>query len=101
MRQTGRVRLCASDPRGNPKSDWIEGYARVLDSEEAREAQRQRMAAKYRLFFWMFWLLGQARKTEVVVIEIAEEELAEEEEAEAQIPNPLKALLVSVGRRPV
>lgn len=80
VRQVSRVRLCRSNPRGTPRSDWVEGQARILDDEASLEAQIKRLAGKYRLLFWPFWLAGKLRGAEYVVIEISEAESVEKDQ---------------------
>lgn len=47
IRAIKRVRLAACDIRGNLKSDWIEGVARIVDSEEEIEAMYPAFTRKY------------------------------------------------------
>lgn len=71
IRRNGRVRVCQSDGRGAPQSDWLEAQARLLTSVEEQKVQHKRMAAKYGWQFWAFYLLAQVRRAEYVVIEIS------------------------------
>ena len=48
------VRICQSDGRGNPKGDWFEARAQVLDSDDAREKARMLFKAKYGMQFRLF-----------------------------------------------
>ncbi len=59
IRATGRVRLCASDARGTPESDWVEAQSRVLDQPADVKATEKRMAAKYGLLFHLFGVMGK------------------------------------------
>ena len=68
------VRLCASDSRGTPKSEWFEAKARVLVEPAAITAMQKRLAKKYGFQFKAFDLLGRLRQRNRVsaVIEISE-----------------------------
>lgn len=70
VRRNPQVRLCPSDARGNPQGAWITGQARLLEEPGAEAAQRQRMAAKYGLFFYFFRLIGLVRRTRYAVLAI-------------------------------
>jgi len=59
IRATGRVRLCASDARGKPESDWMDAQARVLNQPADVKATEKRMAAKYGLLFHLFGVMGK------------------------------------------
>ena len=69
---TPRVRLCESDYRGTPRGAWLEAQARILDSPEADQAQRQRLAHKYG---WQFRLIdlfrGRLKGWRFVVLEMS------------------------------
>ena len=73
IRNNGRVRIAVSDARGNPKSDWVEAQARVLDSQADEEKQRQRLAAKYGWQFHMFNFMGRFSRNKAghVALEIS------------------------------
>ena len=62
IRNNPRVRLAESDARGNPKSEWIEATATILDSPEEEARQRQRLAAKYRIMYRLFALMYRIRR---------------------------------------
>ncbi len=49
MRANPRVRLAASDVRGNPESDWVEAHAVILDTPDEIEKQHKRLTSKYGL----------------------------------------------------
>ena len=51
IRNNKQVRVCKSDARGNPQSDWIEAEARILDDPENIEQGALWMASKYGLQF--------------------------------------------------
>lgn len=72
IRNNSRVRLCKSDARGTPQSDWLEAQARVLDDPTAELKQRQRMLAKYGWQYRFFRLMSMLRKSQYVAIEIAQ-----------------------------
>ena len=56
------VRMAASDARGNPKSEWVEGMATVLDSPGAdKRAKRERLSAKYGMKYQLFGLMAKLR----------------------------------------
>ena len=59
IRANPRVRLCASDARGTPQSEWMEAQARVLDQPADVKATEKRIAAKYGLMFRLFGLMGK------------------------------------------
>lgn len=59
IRATGRVRLCASDARGTPQSEWVEAQARVLSQPADVHATQKRIAAKYGLMFHLFGVMGK------------------------------------------
>ncbi len=59
IRNNGRVRLCASDARGTPQSEWVEAQARVLEQPTDVQATEKRMAAKYGLLFRLFGVMGK------------------------------------------
>lgn len=61
IRATGRVRVCASDARGTPESEWVEATARVLSQPTDIAATQKRIAAKYGLMFHLFNLMAKVR----------------------------------------
>lgn len=61
IRNNSHVRIAVSDQRGNPKSDWVDGVATVLDAPEAEARQRQRLASKYGIMYRIFGLVGKIR----------------------------------------
>lgn len=73
IRNNGRVRIAVSDARGNPKSDWVEAQARVLDSQADEEKQCQRLVDKYGWQFHMFNLMGRFSRNKAghVALEIS------------------------------
>ena len=73
IRNNGRVRIAASDSRGNPKSDWVEAQARVLDGQADEHTQQQRLAAKYGWQFHMFNLMNRFSRNKAghVALEIS------------------------------
>ena len=40
LRNNPRVRVVPSDGRGNPKGEWVDGRARIVDGAEAERANR-------------------------------------------------------------
>ncbi len=69
IRKNPEVRICQSDVQGNPKGEWLDARARVLDSDQDREKARRLFRAKYRLQFLFFAALG--RKTPKAILEIS------------------------------
>jgi PPOX class probable F420-dependent enzyme len=53
IRDNNRVRICQSDARGNPQSDWIDAQATVLDNPQDEAALHQLMQSKYGFQFRM------------------------------------------------
>jgi PPOX class probable F420-dependent enzyme len=74
IRNNSHVRIAASDSRGNPQSDWVDGEAVILDSPEDEARQRERLAKKYGLQYRMFGLMFKLRRDKQphVAIEIGE-----------------------------
>jgi len=72
IRNNENVRVCASDSRGTPQSDWIEAQAHILDSPADEKMMADRLNKKYGFQFKMFRLMGRIRKHSHVVIEIFE-----------------------------
>ena len=62
IRNNGHVRIAVSDAQGNPKSEWVEAQAAVLDGAAEEERQRARLAKKYGLQFRMFSLMNKLRR---------------------------------------
>ena len=73
IRNTPRVRIAISDARGNPKSDWVEANATVLDDAADVAQQRQRIVDKYGLQFQLINLMSRFRRDKPawVAIEIS------------------------------
>jgi PPOX class probable F420-dependent enzyme len=70
IRGNPRVRICQSDYAGNPKGEWFDARARILDSEEAQDKACQLFRAKYRLQFRFFDWMG--RNSPKAILEIEE-----------------------------
>ena len=70
IRNNENVRVCASDSRGTPQSDWIEAKAHIIDSPADEKMMEDRLNKKYGFQFKMFRLMGRIRKHSHVVIEI-------------------------------
>lgn len=72
IRNNEKVKVCKSDARGNPQSDWSDATARVLDAPADVEKLTKLMSAKYGLQFKFFALMGKLRssRTDRVSIEI-------------------------------
>lgn len=61
IRNNSRVRVAISDVRGNPKSEWAEARAGILDAPEEDERQRARLAAKYGFQFKLWKAMARLR----------------------------------------
>lgn len=72
IRNNEQVKVCKSDARGNPQSDWSDATAQVLDTPADVEKLTKLMSTKYGLQFKFFTLMGKLRssKTNRVSIEI-------------------------------
>jgi PPOX class probable F420-dependent enzyme len=68
IRKNDRVRLCESDFRGVPKSEWLDAKAQVLDTESVRKEAKSLFKSKYGLQFRAFSLMGRKRPKAVVEI---------------------------------
>ncbi len=75
IRNNSHVRIAVSDQRGNPKSDWFDAIATVLDAPESEARLRQRLASKYGIMYRIFGLVGKIRggNQARVAIEIREQ----------------------------
>ena len=71
IRKDNRVRVCESDSRGNPKSEWLDAKARIIDTEEAVQKAQTQFLSKYGIQFRGFKFLG--RKKPKTIIEISGE----------------------------
>lgn len=71
LRRNNRLRVCQSDYRGTPQSDWVEAQARLLTDPETHKAQKQRVTAKYGWQHRLFLLADIFRRPAYVVIEIS------------------------------
>ena len=71
IRNNPQVRVCASDYKGTPKSDWFDAQVRILETPEDKKAQRRRIASKYGWQFWLFYLVAKIRRDNYVVLEIS------------------------------
>lgn len=63
IRNTPRVTLAVCDMRGNPKSEAIEGVARVLDKSEA-PAVGSAVYKRYGVLGWLFGVYTKVRGIE-------------------------------------
>ena len=74
IRNNEAVRLCESDSRGTPKSDWLEAKARILDTPTEIETMQKRLSKKYGIQFKAIRLMERIRRQKRVniVIEISE-----------------------------
>lgn len=72
IRNNEKVKVCKSDARGNPQSDWRDATAQVLDMPEDVEKLTNLISAKYGLQFKLFTLMGKLRssRTDRVSIKI-------------------------------
>jgi uncharacterized protein len=75
IRATPRVRIAASDVRGNIRSAWTEGSARIVaDSAliaQARNALRRKYGLMMRFLDFMATLTGRIRRRAYIEIELA------------------------------
>ena len=90
IRNNPNVRLAVSDSRGNPKSEWVEAKAAVIDSPAAEAEQRTRIAKKYRIVYRLIMLTNWLRRDDAphVVVEL---EARKETELEARKETELEA----------
>lgn len=72
LRRNNRLRVCQSDYRGAPQSDWLAAEARILTDAETEKKQRQRLAAKYGWQYYLIQLTTLFRRTPYVVLEISQ-----------------------------
>lgn len=73
IRQNSQVKVAKCDVRGNVEGEWLTAQASVLDNPTDEKKMRQRLVAKYGLFFRLFQLMGRLRTGDGnrVVIEIS------------------------------
>ena len=76
IRATPRVRLAACDVRGNVRSAWIEGRARIIVdpalTAEVRRALRSKYGLVMRLIDVMATMTGRIRRRAYIEIELAD-----------------------------
>jgi PPOX class probable F420-dependent enzyme len=72
IRATSRVRLAACDLRGNVKSDWIDGEARIVSepAEVAKALQALRVKYGFKMLFTNFFAKLSGRFYKRAYIEI-------------------------------
>jgi len=63
IRKNDLVRLAESDGRGNPKSEWVTGHARVLDSDADKHRVLKLFKDKYGFQFTLYHTLEKIRGT--------------------------------------
>lgn len=68
IRNNPRVRVCPSDMRGKPLGDWLDAHARLLDGDQARQANRL-LNQKYFLKRFFDWT-SRLRKTPRVYLAV-------------------------------
>ena len=61
IRHNSQVKICQSDARGTPQSNWVSGQAQILDEDDDMAIVRKKMVAKYGLMFRFFALMGRLR----------------------------------------
>jgi len=73
IRSNAKVKLCESDGRGKPHSDWAEARARLLTQPEELEKQQKRMASKYGFQYRVLSFMGRLsrNKDSNIVIELS------------------------------
>jgi uncharacterized protein len=83
IRATPRVRLAACDIRGNVRSNWIEGRARIVSEPALIGSVQKALRRKYGLIMWlsdvMATLAGRMRRRAYIEIELAGASLAADE----------------------
>jgi len=68
IQNNNHIRICESDARGNPKSEWLDATAQVLDSDNALKKTKSLFRSKYGIQFRMFSLMGRKRPKTVLEI---------------------------------
>ena len=73
IRRNQMVKLCQSDGRGKPQSEWIEATARLLSQPEELKEQQMRMSAKCGLQYHLLSFMGKLSRNSGgnIVIEIS------------------------------
>jgi PPOX class probable F420-dependent enzyme len=66
IRRNPKARISASSARGQPKGNWIEARARILNSTEGEDA-RTMIKKKYG---FQFWLLNRLHGKDRIIIEL-------------------------------
>ncbi|MEM7335650.1 MAG: PPOX class F420-dependent oxidoreductase [Chloroflexota bacterium] len=61
IRRNEDVKLCKSDARGTPLSDWVSAKAKILDTQADITTLRGRMLKKYGMMFRLINLMGRLR----------------------------------------
>jgi PPOX class probable F420-dependent enzyme len=69
IRNNPHVRLVASDVRGNPKGEWIDGEARLIPAEET-ERVNQLVKRKYGLLKRLIDIRSRLKGTKYMVIAV-------------------------------
>jgi len=74
LRHNGRARIVPSDAEGNPRGDWVGAIARLVDGEEADQANRL-ARRKYGAMKTGFDLMNrlQGRKWATIRIDLTED----------------------------
>lgn len=70
IRNNSRVRLVASDARGNPEGEWIVAAAAVVEAADEIKKTEKRLASKYGFMFHVFSFMGRLRRAKRTAIEI-------------------------------
>ncbi|MEM7347542.1 MAG: PPOX class F420-dependent oxidoreductase, partial [Chloroflexota bacterium] len=73
IRNNNQVKVCESDARGNPKSEWLDAEATILDDAQTEAEIQQQIRAKYGIQFWLISVINKFTKrggTRRVVIEM-------------------------------
>ena len=74
IRATQRVSLAACDVRGNVKSDWVEGSARIVEDQAEIDAMYPAFSRKYGWQMWVLNLLarlaGRYNKRAIIAIRL-------------------------------
>lgn len=74
LRRNNRLRVCKSDYRGAPQSDWLPAQARILADAGMEKEQRKQLAVKYGWQYHLIQLTTLFHQAAYVVLEIGQPE---------------------------
>ena len=75
IKRNNLVKLCKSDSRGTPLSDWVSAEAKILSTESDMIVMEKRMVKKYGMMFRLISFMGRIRgqsSTDRVGIELSQ-----------------------------